>query len=499
MRFLMRGKLGNLLGLLLLLTVVVGGAGLWYVQNLSSELTVLYAQNIRGMADLANAERGLWELRLALPDFQVGDVDAREHIEKSQDADVRRVTDAIAAFAALPLTQRERELLIEYTGHFDRYIAARPKYFALVAQGKAEEATDFRERRTNPPAAEAVRTLGELIELQRKLADARAASVQSEATFATRIMIGLLVAALTLGVVLSGSLARYVAERVAEALTGVQQSSSELEATAAQQVASARELSSATAEISVTVRELLATSRQISETARSVAIVAEETGTSARSGDGKVKLAQEALATMRKKVDETVGHMLDLGKRSQQIGGILELINELAEQTNILSINARIEAAGSSDAGRRFGVVADEIRRLADRVGSSSREIRGLVDEIRAAANTTVMATEDGAKAVDLGARHFDEVLRTFQMIAERIDDTSAAARQIELSTTQQVGAVEQVNIAMADVVRSAKETESGSQHTLQTCERLAGIARDLATLAGHAARPLVAPPRATT
>jgi methyl-accepting chemotaxis protein len=106
---------------------------------------------------------------------------------------------------------------------------------------------------------------------------------------------------------------------------------------------------------------------------------------------------------IRRQVDLIVTHMLDLGKKSQQIGGILEIINELAEQTNILAINATIEASGAGDAGKRFAVVADEIRKLADRVGGSTKEIRVLIEEIRSAVNTTVMATEGGSKAVDLG------------------------------------------------------------------------------------------------
>ena len=132
---------------------------------------------------------------------------------------------------------------------------------------------------------------------------------------------------------------------------------------------------------------------------------------------------QEAVGAIRRQVDVIVTHMLDLGKKSQQIGGILEIINELAEQTNILAINATIEAAGAGELGKRFGVVADEIRKLADRVGGSTKEIRGLVDDIRAAVNTTVMATEGGSKAVDVGTRQFGEVATSFKQIAGLVVD----------------------------------------------------------------------------
>jgi hypothetical protein len=122
-------------------------------------------------------------------------------------------------------------------------------------------------------------------------------------------------------------------------------------------------------------------------------------------------LAAHKLAELKRTVElrrsagfeQTVEHTLDLGKKSQQIGSILQIIDELSEQTNILSINASIEAAGAGEMGHRFGVVAEEIRKLADRVGGSTKEIRALIDDIRAAVNTTVMATESGAKAVDAG------------------------------------------------------------------------------------------------
>jgi methyl-accepting chemotaxis protein len=172
--------------------------------------------------------------------------------------------------------------------------------------------------------------------------------------------------------------------------------------------------------------------------------------------------------------------MLELGKKSQQIGGILEIINELSEQTNILAINATIEASGAGEAGARFAVIADEIRKLADRVGGSTKEIRSLIEEIRSSVNTTVMATEGGSKAVDLGARQFVEVTTSLRQITDLLQTTSQASKEIELSTKQQTTAVEQVNIAISNVARAAKETEVSSNQTLQTAGRLAGLSRDL-------------------
>src|SRR5229473_10027 len=138
--------------------------------------------------------------------------------------------------------------------------------------------------------------------------------------------------------------------------------------------------------ITTSISELLATSRQIAESAQRVAQIAEQTAGNARSGHGTVDLAQDSIAGIRRQVDQIVAHMLELGKKSQEIGAVLDIVSELAEQTNILAINATIEAAGAGEAGKRFAVVADEIRKLADRVGGSTKEIRILVEEIRTAA-----------------------------------------------------------------------------------------------------------------
>ncbi len=285
-------------------------------------------------------------------------------------------------------------------------------------------------------------------------------------------------------VIASGSLiTRSLSGQIGLAVKHVQSSSVELQSTANQQASGARESSTAMNEISTTISELLATSRQIAGSAQRVAHVAEETSTAARAGNQTVEKAHESVSSIKRQVDLIVTHMLDLGKKSQQIGGILEIINELAEQTNILAINATIEAAGAGDAGKRFAVVADEIRKLADRVGGSTKEIRTLIEEIRAAVNTTVMATEGGTKAVDLGARQFAEVTTALTQITGLLEATTEAAREIELSTKQQATAVEQVNVAIADVTKASKETEASLTQTLQTATQLTGLSHDLTRL----------------
>jgi methyl-accepting chemotaxis protein len=175
--------------------------------------------------------------------------------------------------------------------------------------------------------------------------------------------------------------------------------------------------------------------------------------------------------------------MLDLGKKSQEIGAVLDIVSELAEQTNILAINATIEAIGAGDGGRRFAAVADEIRKLADRVTNSTKEIRGQIEDVRSAVNTTVMATESSAKAVDAGTRQFSDLAQAFKQIADMVATTTDAAREIELSTKQQASGAEQVRMAITDVSQATKENETSSNQTLQTASQLAGLSSELRRL----------------
>ncbi len=276
--------------------------------------------------------------------------------------------------------------------------------------------------------------------------------------------------------------------QIGSAVRHMQSSSSELQSAANQQASGARESATAMTEITTTIGELLATSRQIAESAQRVAHISEQTAGAARAGDTTAQRTQDSVGSIKRQVDLIVSYMLELGKKSQQIGGILEIINELSEQTNILAINATIEASGAGDAGKRFTVIADEIRKLADRVGGSTKEIRALIEEIRSSVNTTVMATEGGSKAVDLGARQFVEVTTSLRQIADLLVTTTQASKEIELSTKQQATAVEQVNIAISNLARSAKETEVSSNQTLQTAGRLAGLSRDLTRMIQSAA-----------
>jgi len=384
-----------------------------------------------------------------------------ERVRKDADAARREVEATAVAFDAY-MASTEELMNLRRSGISDQEINAR-------LQG------DVRDKRLALS-----RTVNALFELESQALT----RLRTDATVASEAAATLLMTMASVSVVLCAviaiALTRTLGRQIGSAVGQIQSSSTELQAAANQQASGSREQATAVTEITTTIQELLATSRQIAESAQRVSQVAMQTANAAQGGELTVGRAQDAIASIQRQSDLIVGHMLELGKKSQQIGTVLDIVSELAEQTNILAINATIEASLAGDVGKRFGVVADEIRKLADRVTSSTKEVRGLIDEVRAAVNTTVMATETGAKTVDAGTRQFSDVTGSLTQIKGLVITTNEAAREIELSTKQQASAVEQVSTAIVSVGQAAKEFEATSTQTIQAVSQLSKLANAL-------------------
>jgi methyl-accepting chemotaxis protein len=479
--------IGRALGLLAILAVAANAVGIAALRTVVASKDRVVTVNAQMLIDIEAARVQRERRAKAVRSFVIAPSDnfvrqmgeARDELVARLD-DLRRNAE----------TTEERRLIEEVAEKNQAMQAAWDELMRRRAAGATVDSLgDYFAEHSRTTVALLDRAFVALVDHERaRLDDAQRTSTQIAQTAITALIASATLTAV-LALILALWLSRGLRRKIGAAVHGVRSSSTELEAAAHQQVSSTQELTTTTNEITVTIRELLATSRQIADSAQRVVQIAEETGRSATAGDQTVQRTQEAIGRIRGQVDQIVSRMVDLGRKSQQIGSILELINELADQTNILSINATIEAAGAGETGKRFAVVADEIRRLADRVGGSAREIRTLIEEIRAAANGTVMATEDGSKSVEAGARQFAEVLSTFKSITDRVSVTTDAAREIELSTKQQTSAVEQLNVAIGGVAQAARETQTSSAQTLETCSELAEVSRQLSALIREAAR----------
>lgn len=481
-------RIGGGFVIAILLLLLVGGIGLVAIRQVTGITTVVvttYATNL-GMAQHL---RAVAEQRFAVNRTSLLTADPALQAERNQLRDsfadlTRRLRGGLKTDRGLALLERvmqEDQIYRQFSDtYIDRRYAGEP-LDRLLPGFKSEVV----------PANQAVReALTNLTEYENQLVRDGQARAALYSQVATGLMVGLAVLAAILAALMAASITRSIARQLGAAVLNLQSSSAELQSVASQQASSSAEEAAALAEISATLKELVASSRQIAESAQHVASLAEDTGTAVASGEETVRRGQEALAGIKRQMDTVANHMLDLGTKSQQIGGVLDIISELAEQTNILAINAGIESAAAGEAGRRFGAISEEIRKLADRVGAQARDTRRLIVDMRGAANTTVMATEDGVKAVEAGTRQFGDVAAVFHQIASQVDATTEAAREIELSTRQQATGVEQVTQATGNTAQAARQTEAATRQTLSTAGSLSALSRDLATLVkpnGHA------------
>lgn len=370
----------------------------------------------------------------------------------------------------------------------EEHIAAVRKAVELSRSAAERDAVaDYFNEQVAPKYRRLHSELDAFAQRESELRDAAMQASSDSASTASRLTVGLAATVIVVAIVVALILTRTLARQIGATVQHMQSSSTELQSAASQQASSSKEQVSAVQEMQTTMKELLATAKQIGESARHVADVAREAEAATRSGDDTVKNGKESIRIVQQQVELVVSQMLDLGRKSQQIGGVLEIINELAEQTNILAVNATIEAAGAGELGSRFAAVSDEIRKLADRVGGSTREIRTLIEDIRSSVNATVMATESSSKAVDAGARQFEEITNALGKLGDLVKNTAEAACEIELSTNQQATAIEQVDSAVTDVSRAAQESDASAVQTLQTATQLTALSGELFRLVQEA------------
>ena len=232
--------------------------------------------------------------------------------------------------------------------------------------------------------------------------------------------------------------------------------SNEILAASQQQASAAREQSSAVAETSAAAKELSATSEQVGESIKRVAQVAGH----AMAGMAKIKDSIEKTNTM----------LTSLGEKSQKIGRITELIDDVADQTNLLAVNASIEAARAGEQGRGFTVVADEIRKLADSTAKSTKDITSLIELIQHEMSNAIMSMEQSVQSVDEEAR-----------LAQQ---TTEKTKEIAMSTHQQISGSKQISDAMMSIDEAMKQIASGAQQSQASVKQLTELASELKQLA---------------
>jgi len=269
------------------------------------------------------------------------------------------------------------------------------------------------------------------------------------------------------------------AQQVAVASEHSRQTATELTEAALRQAA---QITEATGKMVAMARSM----QDMSMSAERSAEVAQGSVATAKRGAAAVQDTINGMDGMREQIQETAKRIKRLGESSQQIGEIVELINDIAEQTNILSLNAAIQAAMAGEAGRGFAVVADEVQRLAERSAEATKQIADLVKTIQADTNEAVASMEQATNGVVQATRLADAAGQALGEIESVSEQLSSLIVSIARDAQRQSQTATDVSGSMAKIQETTTLTSSGSRQTAEAIGKLSDLARELqASVAG--------------
>ena len=238
----------------------------------------------------------------------------------------------------------------------------------------------------------------------------------------------------------------------------------------------AQQINSASAKIN----EMASSIDEVSKNSATSADVAQRSVQIAAKGADVVRQTIQGMDNIRDQIQETSKRIKRLGESSQEIGSIVELINDIAEQTNILALNAAIQAASAGEAGRGFAVVADEVQRLAERASNATKRIETLVQTIQSDTNEAVSSMEQTTAEVVAGARLAEDAGLALGEIEKVSNDLSDLIQNISSASRQQSAAATNITATMTVIQEITTQTSQGASQTAESIGNLAQLAADL-------------------
>lgn len=273
--------------------------------------------------------------------------------------------------------------------------------------------------------------------------------------------------------------------KVAHVTDKVASASVELSATAEQMSKGAEGLTTRTAQTATAVEEMNATVAEVAQNSGKAAGMAQETAQTAKSGRDVVTETITGMQHISDAVTQSASIIAALGKSSDQIGEIVRVIEDIADQTNLLALNAAIEAARAGEQGRGFAVVADEVRKLAERTTKATKEIGDMIRQIQHDTKGAVSSMEDGTQKVASGVNLVNKTGEALSKIAEMVTQTSDMIRQIAVAAEEQSVATQHIASDLENVAKVSKESAGGATESAKASHDLSLLASELQSIVG--------------
>lgn len=270
---------------------------------------------------------------------------------------------------------------------------------------------------------------------------------------------------------------QWMAVEIKHALESIENGTQEILSATSRQISTATEQEAVVTETTATVNEVRATVTETAERAQGVAETAQVSVDISRAGTEAVSETIKGMELIRRRVEDIADNILVLSEHTQQIGEIIAAVNNLADQSRMLALNASVEAARAGEEGKGFAVVALEVRNLADQNRDATVQVREILSEIQRATNAAVMVTEEGSKGVDQGQNLVNRAGDSIRDLSHAIEEAALAAVQIAASTRQQTTGMDQLTQAMRTIKHATAETATSTMQVESSVQRLREVA----------------------
>jgi methyl-accepting chemotaxis protein len=466
------------LGLVLLMAAIgayaLASSEKAYTAALEQEQTVL-VRALEAQADFQTANlRYLFYL-----------LDPEERWQRQNDSALTAANDKVAQVAAGVRLEAERDAWRAAAAILAQVREPMRASMEEARQGRQAEALRIRDSRVGPLRDDLYAAMDEGIRLGREVTtdiirDAQASKERLE----WLLLLGSLLA-FAAGLATAILLNRVVTRPLQETSTVLATSAAEIVAATTQQASGASETAAAITETVTTIDEVTQTAEHATERARAVSELAQRAAEIGRAGRSAVDSSVAEMDQVRTQVESISRSIVTLAEQAQAIGEIIATVTDIAEQTNLLALNAAVEAARAGEQGRGFAVVASEIRGLADEAKKATVQVRQILGEIQRATAAAVTSSERGTKQVSDGAKQVADAGETIRELAAAIGEASQAAAQIVASASQQAAGMAQIRQAMASVQEATQQNLAATRQAEHAAQDLNALGAGLLELVG--------------